>query len=54
MKKISLRHKLYTKENTKNSLYNFCETRYPQFDGINTYALGHKNTSKKMDKKKLL
>ena len=44
---ISIRHRLYTKECIKKTLYNFCEKRHLQSDGINTYALGHTNTFKK-------
>ena len=37
MKKIILiRHRLYTKECMKKTLYNFCEKRHLQSDGINT------------------
>ena len=44
MKKIiSIRHKLYSKETNKKTLYNFCEKRYPHCDRINRYALGHKD-----------
>ena len=46
-----IRHRLYTKECMKKSLYNFSEKRYLQSDGINTYALGHKNTLKKWSTK---
>ena len=45
MKKIlSLRHKLYSEECIKKTLRKFCEKRYLHIDGINTHALGHKNT----------
>ena len=37
MKKIiSIRHNLYSKENNKKALHNFCEKRHLQSDGINT------------------
>ena len=45
---ISIRHKLYTKENIKKTLYNFCEKRHAKPDRINTHALGHINTFKKL------
>ena len=38
----------------KKKLYNFCEKRHIHQDGINTYALGLKNTFKKMINKKLI
>ena len=44
---ISLRHKVFSKENIKKTLYNFCEKRYALPDGKKTYALGHKDTIKK-------
>ena len=44
---ISIRHKLYTKENNKKTLPCIDEKRYLQADKINTLALGHKNTFKK-------
>ena len=48
MKKIiSITHSLYSEETNKKILYNFCEKRHLQSDGINTYALGHINTLKK-------
>ena len=50
MKKIlSLRHKLYSEECIKKTLRKFCEKRYLHIDGINTHALGHKNTFKKIN-----
>ena len=47
MKKIiSIRHKLYTKETIKKTLYNDREKRHAKPDRINTHALGHANTIK--------
>ena len=43
---ISIRHKLYTKETIKKTLYNYCEKRHAKPDRINTHALGHANTLK--------
>ena len=44
---ITLKHKVFSKENIKKTLYNFFEKRYALSDGENTYALGHTNTLKK-------